>query len=98
MWDRRHLLCFAIGFALRPMREALGQTTASTVPPGFVVPEGLLGDGKSDETALIREALKSGRPVLLPPGRFRVSSGLKLARGQILAGAGARATLADHPK
>jgi hypothetical protein len=92
MWDRRHLFFFAIGFALSPMRQALGQTKGLTLSSGFLVPTGLSGDGRSDETTAIRTALTSGHPVLLPPGRFRISKGLKLVRGQVLAGAGARAT------
>jgi hypothetical protein len=92
MWDRRHLFCLTMGLALGPMREALSQTRGTLLPSGFLVPAGLSGDGRSDETAAIRTALESSHPVLLPPGRFRITSGLKLARGQILAGAGARVT------
>ena len=64
----------------------------ASAQPGYLVPDGLVGDGAADETPAIRRALATGRPVLLPAGRFRVTGKLTLARAQTLSGISSRAT------
>ncbi|UFN49626.1 glycoside hydrolase family 55 protein [Roseomonas sp. OT10] len=86
MLQRRSLLALLTSPIILP-----GTLQAQVTPAvGGIVPQGLVGDGMADDTAPLRRALATGQPVNLPPGRFRVSRGLELARGQILAGAGAR--------
>ncbi|WP_245258072.1 glycoside hydrolase family 55 protein [Rhodomicrobium vannielii] len=59
---------------------------------------GAQGDGISDDTAALRNALATAAPVDLGCGRFRLTSGLSLWPGQVLQGASSRCSsiIVDH--
>lgn len=64
---------------------------------------GATGDGVTDDSSAIQDALDSaaleGGIVILPPGTYRIVTGLELSQNVILMGAGAGSTtiLLDHP-
>jgi hypothetical protein len=50
---------------------------------------GAKGDGQADDTAAFRAALKSAASVILvPPGRFKITSGISVPGGKCLRGSG----------
>jgi len=59
---------------------------------GFHVPTGLRGDGVSDDTAALEAAIVSRQPILLPPGRFKISRELRFNPGQVLRGSSSLAS------
>ncbi|HEX2725981.1 MAG TPA: TIGR03808 family TAT-translocated repetitive protein [Beijerinckiaceae bacterium] len=93
--------------ALDHTRRAIvgaGLAAAAGVPPAFAqgaspargeLLTGLRRDSEEDQTALVQRAVaaaaRSGLPVNLPPGRYRIG-GLSLPAGTRLAGAGPSAT------
>lgn len=59
---------------------------------GFHVPNGLRGDGISDDTAALEAAIVSRQPILLPPGRFKIIRELRFNPGQVLRGSSSLAS------
>jgi hypothetical protein len=77
--------------------SAAGASSGSGLPPGWVTPTGLVGDGVTDNAAAIQAAIDSpssvnqwaGTTVVLPPGNFFCSTTILLRRaGTILRGVG----------
>lgn len=85
------------GDAAGGTRGSVGPESGSDEPRAPLAPEvragwtllgehGAVGDGTADCTAALRAALATGRPVLVPPGRYRLSDTVDLPPGAVLQG------------
>lgn len=70
-------------------RAALGAAAIGSEYTANVKDYGAIGDGVTDDTAAIQDAIDSGKPVFIPPGTYLVSDCLVLGAAELtLYGAG----------
>jgi hypothetical protein len=73
-----------------------GIPTRTTVCSNVVTNYGAYGDGVHDDTTAIQNAINAcpvGQVVYIPPGIYRLNSGLTITKGIVIRGAGPAATL-----
>lgn len=79
---------FATGALLASVPACAQADPGQESGAGPVSPQqfGARGDGKADDTAALQACANTGRPIVIPAGRYRITRPIELAAGQAVTG------------